>query len=78
MCFGIEHCQLLADSPSMSAAAIGGASSQLASVLAAAAAQESQMGLVEAQINASAAAGGNALAAISSGVQAPGTLEVFA
>jgi replication-associated recombination protein RarA len=62
----------------MSTEAIGGASSQLASVLAAAAAQESQLGLVEAQINASQAAGDGAATAISSSVQAPGTLEVFA
>jgi hypothetical protein len=67
-----------ADSPDMSTEAIGGASSQLASVLAAAAAQKNQLGLVEAQINASEAAGNGAAAAISSGVQAPGTLEVFA
>jgi replication-associated recombination protein RarA len=62
----------------MGTEAIGGASSQLASVLAAAAAQESQLGLVEAQINASQAAGDGAAAAISSSAQAPGTLEVFA
>jgi len=63
----------------MSTGAIGGASSQLAAVLAAAALQENQMGLAEAQINASAAAGGAAGATIgSAGAQAPGTLEVFA
>lgn len=61
----------------MSTAAVGAASSQLASVMAAAALQESQLGLAEAQINASAAAGGGA-PVISPGAQAPGTLEVFA
>ncbi len=61
----------------MSTQAIGGGSSQLASVMAAAAAQENQLGMAEAQINLSAVAGGGA-APISSGVQAPGSLEVFA
>ena len=61
----------------MSTQAIGNASSQLASVMAAGAAQANQMALVEAQINASEAAGGGA-AAVSSSAQAPGTLEVFA
>jgi hypothetical protein len=53
---------------------VGGAGAQLASVMAAAASRENQMGLAEAQINAAEAAG----AAISSSAQAPGTLEVFA
>jgi hypothetical protein len=62
----------------MSSGAIGGASAQLASVMAAAAAQENQLGLAEAQINASEAASGGAALATSSSAQAPGTLEVFA
>jgi hypothetical protein len=62
----------------MSTAAIGGASAQLAAVMAAAALQGSQLGLAEAQINASDAAGGGAAAALSSSAQAPGMLEVFA
>ena len=62
----------------MSTESIGGASSQLASVMAAAAAKENQMALVEAQINASEAVGGGAAPAVSSSAQAPGTLEVFA
>jgi hypothetical protein len=62
----------------MSTGAIGGASVQLASVMAAGAAQESQLALVEAQINASQAVGGSAAPTVSSGAQAPGTLEVFA
>lgn len=66
-----------ADTPVMSSAAIGGASSQLASVMAAAALEGNQLGLAEAQINASAAAGGGA-PAVSSSAQAPGTLEVYA
>jgi len=61
----------------MSTAAIGGATAQLAAVMAAAALQGNQLGLAEAQINASEAAGG-AGAAVSAGAQAPGTLEVFA
>jgi hypothetical protein len=55
---------------------VGGAGAQLASVMAAAASRENQMGIAEAQINASEAAGAGA--AISSSAQAPGTLEVFA
>ncbi len=62
----------------MSTGAIGGASSQLAAVMAAAAVQENQLGLAEAQIDASEAAGGGTALAISSSAQAPGTLEVFA
>jgi len=61
----------------MSTAAIGGASAQLASVMAAAALQGNQLALAEAQINASEAAGGGA-PEVSSSAQAPGTLEVFA
>src|ERR1700749_1319653 len=61
----------------MSTEAIGGASSQLASVMAAAAAKENQMALVVAQINASQVAGSPA-PAVTSSAQAPGTLEVFA
>ena len=61
----------------MGTAAIGGASAQLAAVMAAAALQENQLGLSEAQISASDAAGG-AAQAVASSVQAPGTLEVFA
>lgn len=67
---------LSADDPDMSSSAIGGASAQLASVLAAAAFQKDQLGLAAAQINASEAAGGGAQP--SGGAQAPGTLEVFA
>ena len=62
----------------MSTAAIGGASAQLAAVMAAAALQGNQLGLAEAQINASEAADGGAAAAGGSDAQAPGTLEVFA
>lgn len=62
----------------MSTAAIGGASAQLAAVLAAAAFQKNHLGLAEAQINASAAAAGEAAPVASAGAQAPGTLEVFA
>jgi hypothetical protein len=62
----------------MSAGEIGAASSQLASLMAAAAAQENQLGLAEAQISASEAAGGGAALAASLSAQAPGTLEVFA
>lgn len=62
----------------MSSAAIGGASAQLASVMAAAVFQKSQLGLAEAQINASEAAGGGAASAGSPGAQAPGMFEVFA
>lgn len=61
----------------MSSAAIGGASSQLASVMAAAALQGSRLGLAEAQINASDAAGGGE-AAVSPSAQAPGMLQVYA
>ena len=57
----------------MSSAAIGGASSQLASVMAAAAFQKDQSGLAAAQINASEAASGGG-----SSVQAPGNFETFA
>lgn len=67
----------LADDRDMSTGAIGGTSAQLASVMAAAALQENQLGLAEAQINASEAAGGGT-PAVSSSAQAPGTLEVFA
>jgi hypothetical protein len=62
----------------MSTAAIGGASAQLAAVMAAALLQGNQMGLAEAQINASEAAGDGAAAAAGSGAQAPGTFVVFA
>jgi len=61
----------------MSSAAIGGATSQLAAVMAAAALQGNAMGLAEAQINASAAADGSA-PPVSSGAQAPGMLQVYA
>ncbi|HWD69082.1 MAG TPA: hypothetical protein VG293_02745 [Solirubrobacteraceae bacterium] len=61
----------------MSSAAIGGASSQLASVMAAAALQGNALGLAEAQINASdVAAGGTP--AVSSSAQAPGMLQIYA
>ena len=46
--------------------------------MAAAVFQKSQLGLAEAQINASEAAGGGAASAGSPGAQAPGMFEVFA
>ncbi len=62
----------------MSTAAIGGTSAQLAAVMAAAAFEKDQLGMAEAQINASAAASGASGApTVSPGAQAPGTLEVF-
>lgn len=62
----------------MSTAAIGGASTSLASVMALAAFQESELGLAAAQIDASAAAGGGSEPVTPPSVQAPGTFEDFA
>jgi hypothetical protein len=62
----------------MGTAAVGGASAQLAAVMAAAALQENQLGLAEVQINASAVAGGGTPPVAGSSAGAPGTLEVFA
>jgi hypothetical protein len=74
----IQDRHTFGDTPDMSsAAAVGGAASQLASVMASAALQSNRLGLAEAQIDASDVAGGSA-PAISPSAVAPGSLEVFA
>lgn len=62
----------------MSTAAIGGASVQLTAVMAAAALQENSLGIAEAQINLSEAAGGGAAPPPDTSPGSAGGLVVYA